>query len=221
MPNRRMIARDVVGRDEFITLSHSAQALFLHLTAEADDAGLVGTVERVLRTVNCTAADIESLIEHGIIIRFESGVIALRHWNVANSLKNDRYPTNHRNEYEQLDIDKNKAYYLIPEVSKMVPEVSNSIPNVTQVNQTEPNQKEKKGTQLIGREESAREGEQDGRELFTDDEYKRIQEMYDPEYLDSAIKLYKKQATNCSNHLKAFIEYADKYKRSLRKKGAS
>jgi len=125
MANRRMIARDVVGLDEFITLPYSAQALFLHLTVEADDGGFIGASERVLRLSGCTRDDLETLIEKGFLIRFDSGVVVLRHWRIANTLKNDRKVTNFLNELALLWVDGNNVYQLrenmpVPEIPEQL-----------------------------------------------------------------------------------------------------
>ena len=78
MANRRMITRDIVRSDGFITLPFSFQVLYLHLTIEADDAGFVGSPKSVLRLSGCSDGDINELEKSGYIYRFESGVVLLR-----------------------------------------------------------------------------------------------------------------------------------------------
>jgi uncharacterized phage protein (TIGR02220 family) len=47
------------------------------------------------------------------IIRFESGVIVIKHWRMHNTLRTDRYtPTSFQDELSQLDIKDNKSYTL-------------------------------------------------------------------------------------------------------------
>jgi len=166
MANRRMIARDVICNNSFITLPYSAQALFFQLTIDADDGGFVGSTERVLRTIGCTQDDMSALIEKGFVIRFDNDVIVMRHWKIANTVKNDRQTTNFQNELAQLRIDTNKIYNLIPNNSRMETFGNEVIPKRTEGSPKEPNQKEKKGTQFNIREKSAREGEHESGEKF-------------------------------------------------------
>jgi len=166
MANRRMIARDVICNNSFITLPYSAQALFFQFTIDADDGGFVGSTERVLRTIGCTQNDMSALIEKGFVIHFDSDVIVMRHWKVANTVKNDRQVTNFQSELAQLRIDANKIYNLIPNNSNMETLGNEVIPKRTEGSLTESKQKEDKRTQLNRRKESAREGEHDGSESF-------------------------------------------------------
>lgn len=55
--------------------------------------------------------DLKILMAKRFIIRFESGVIVIKHWRMHNTLRKDRYiPTNFQEELAQLGIKENGAY---------------------------------------------------------------------------------------------------------------
>lgn len=114
MANRRMITRDIVRSDGFITLPFSFQVLYLHLTIEADDAGFVGSSKSVLRLSGCSDGDIVELEKSGYIYRFESGVVLLRHWKAANTVQADRRKsTTFQRELDLVMLDSNKTYVML------------------------------------------------------------------------------------------------------------
>ena len=219
MANRRMIARDVICSNSFIALPHSAQALFFQLTIDADDGGFVGSTERVLRTIGCTQDDMSALIEKGFVIRFDNDVIVMRHWKVANTVKNDRQVTNFQSELAQLRIDANKIYNLIPNVSNMEASGSEMIPNRTEGNPIEPNQNKPNPGEHNRGDEREREGGVDPATLFTEAQIESLKELYDPDRLDGAIRIYAKQASQYARHYEAFQVFVDKHIPTLRKKG--
>lgn len=114
MADRRMIHKAVICSDAFVDMSYEAQALFFQLQIEADAYGLLSSVKKILRSVRVQESALEELEQAGFIISFGNGVIALRHWNVANTRKNDRtekclFPR----EKALLAEDENKTYYLL------------------------------------------------------------------------------------------------------------
>ena len=59
------------------------------------------------------------------VIRFESGVIVIRHWRMHNTLRKDRYtPTNFQEELQLLELKENGEYILgCQTVAKRLPQV--------------------------------------------------------------------------------------------------
>lgn len=114
MAERRMLTKKVTDDDKFMELSSAAQALYLHLSMNADDDGFCNQVSICMFRAHASVSDLESLLKNRYIYQFESGVIVIRHWRMANALRKDRYtPTIFQQELQQLALDdKNKAYIL-------------------------------------------------------------------------------------------------------------
>ncbi len=113
MAKRRMFSRDVTDSDEFGELSFEAQALYLHLSMGADDDGLLHSAKKIMRAITASEDALEELEHYGLIIRFESGVIVIRQWNINNSIQKDRYhPTTYQEEKAMLVLNSNNEYVL-------------------------------------------------------------------------------------------------------------
>lgn len=111
MASKRMFSKDIVDTDEFITLSHSAQVLYFHLSMNADDDGFVSNVLKTIRVLQCSQQDLNDLIGFGFLIPFPSGVMVITHWKINNFLRNDRYKeTIYLAEKSQLSLDESKRY---------------------------------------------------------------------------------------------------------------
>jgi len=99
--------------DSFLELTHSAGFLYSILSVNADDDGFIGNPKTIVKIANCKTKDLEELVDAGYVIMFESGVIALTHWKVGNSIQKDRYTrTEYQKEFEQLVENGNKVYTL-------------------------------------------------------------------------------------------------------------
>ena len=85
-----MFANSIIDSDKFLDMPLSTQALYFHYGMRADDDGFIGSPKKILRGVNCTEDDLKLLIAKGYLITFDSGVIAITHWNVNNSIRKDR-----------------------------------------------------------------------------------------------------------------------------------
>ena len=121
MASRRMYSKDFILTDTFIELEHSAKVLYFYLMANADDDGFFENAKTISRVCDTTANDLNSLINSGFIIKFDSGVYVITHWKVHNSIRSDRYTqTIHQNEFNQLIIDQANKYVLVD---------TNGIPN--------------------------------------------------------------------------------------------
>lgn len=111
MAERRMFTKKVTDDDNFMALSSSAQALYLHLSMSADDDGFCNQVSISMFKAHASVADLQQLLEKRYIYQFDNGVIVIKHWRMANALRKDRYtPTNFKEELAKLKIKSNGAY---------------------------------------------------------------------------------------------------------------
>ena len=111
MAERRMFTKKVTDDDNFMTLSSSAQALYLHLSMSTDDDGFCNQVSVSMFKAHASVADLQQLLEKRYIYQFDNGVIVIKHWRMANALRKDRYtPTNFKEELAKLKIKSNGTY---------------------------------------------------------------------------------------------------------------
>lgn len=89
MATKRMFSKDVVRTDKFLDMSLSAQALYFHLCLDADVRGFVSP-RSVMRMLGASSDDLNILIAKGFIVPFSEGVIIVTHWNVNNTIREDR-----------------------------------------------------------------------------------------------------------------------------------
>ena len=127
MADRRMLTKKVTDDDNFLSLSASAQALYLHLSMSADDDGFSNQVSISMFKAHASVADLEALLARRYVYQFENGVIVIKHWRMANALRKDRYtPTAFQEELAQLKIKDNGSYTM----------VANGLPNGCQLSAT-------------------------------------------------------------------------------------
>ena len=113
MAEKRMFTKKITDSDAFIEMSSAAQALYFHLNQGADDDGFNNQVQMAMWKAHASTDDLKVLLAKNYIIRFESGVIVIKHWRMHNTLRKDRYtPTNFQEELKQLGIKDNGAYTL-------------------------------------------------------------------------------------------------------------
>ena len=111
MADRRMFTKKVTDDDNFMSLSSSAQALYLHLSMSSDDDGFCNQVSASMFKAHASVQDLQALLEKRYIYQFESGVIVIKHWRMNNYLRNDRYhTTTYLEEKDELTIDERGAY---------------------------------------------------------------------------------------------------------------
>ena len=116
-----MLTKKVTDDDNFMSLSSSAQALYLHLSMSADDDGFCNQVSISMFKAHASVQDLQALLEKRYIYQFENGVIVIKHWRMANALRKDRYtPTVFHEELAQLDINKIGEYTWLPNGCQMV-----------------------------------------------------------------------------------------------------
>ena len=138
MAQRRMISLSVIDTDKFIDLPASTRLLYYDLSMRADDDGFVSSPNKIARMVGCSIEDLDKLIENEYLIRFESGVVAIKHWKISNRLKKDRYtPTRYKEELGMLvEVE---SVYCIRNRNKTEPKCSdNGTKCVPNRNKTEP-----------------------------------------------------------------------------------
>ena len=113
MAERRMISKKITDNDNFLQLSASAQALYLHLNMSADDDGFCSQVSICMFKAHASTQDLEALLEKRYIYQFENGVVVIKHWKLNNYIKNDRYKkTVYQEEYDLLKVKENGVYTL-------------------------------------------------------------------------------------------------------------
>lgn len=111
MAERRMFTKKISDSDAFIALSSSAQALYFHLNQGADDDGFNNQIQQAMFKAHASQDDLNVLLAKNFILRFDSGVIVIKHWRMHNALRKDRYkPTAFQEEYLQLSVKENGAY---------------------------------------------------------------------------------------------------------------
>lgn len=111
MAERRMFAKSIVLSDVFTDMPMSARCLYFTLGMFADDDGFVGSPKSIMRQCGASEDDMKVLIAKKFILRFESGVIVIKHWRMNNYLRNDRHSqTTYIEEYSTLGIDNKGAY---------------------------------------------------------------------------------------------------------------
>ena len=108
MAERRMFSKTIIDSDLFMDLPLTAQALYFHLAMRADDDGFIGNSKKLCRMLGVGEDDLALLIEKELLIKFDSGVIAVKHWKVNNLIKNDRYKaTIYQEEKSFLEVENN------------------------------------------------------------------------------------------------------------------
>lgn len=113
MAERRMFTKKVTDDDNFMALSSSAQALYLHLNMSADDDGFNNQVTICMFKAHASLDDLQALLERRYLYQFDNGVIVIKHWRMANALRKDRYtPTAFQEELAKLQIKDNGSYTL-------------------------------------------------------------------------------------------------------------
>lgn len=110
MAERRMFHKAVVESDLFQQMPAASQALYLHICMHADDDGFVNNPRQLARMCGAKESHLATLSEKNFLMPFED-VAVVRHWRMANSLKNDRLkPLRYPQIAKKLYIQENKIY---------------------------------------------------------------------------------------------------------------
>ena len=130
-----MLTRKVTDDDHFMSLSASAQALYLHLSMSADDDGFCNQVALCMFKAHASLSDLEALLKLRYVYQFESGVIVIKHWRMANALRKDRYtPTVWQKEFAQLALKENGSYTLADGCQVVANGLPSGCPNISKDN---------------------------------------------------------------------------------------
>lgn len=120
LAKKRMFSVTIIEHDTFLDMPLSTQALYLHLSMNADDYGFVSP-RRVMRMVGATEDDLKLLFTKRYILGFESGVVVIKHWHVNNTVRKDRSnPTTYDKELKTLTNNEFGAYTEISRIPEVV-----------------------------------------------------------------------------------------------------
>lgn len=111
MAERRMFAKTIVESGAFYQLSIKAQALYLHLSMNADDDGLLNNAIVVCRSLGIAKSILNELIEKRFVLDCGDEIYCIKHWKINNTIAKDRYKeTNYKDKLDRLIVKENKAY---------------------------------------------------------------------------------------------------------------
>ena len=129
MADKRMFSSKIIDSDAFIEMSPMARLLYFSLALHADDDGFTNSIRREMKIVGAQDTDLKELIDNKFIIKFDSGVIAIKHWRVNNDKpKKDRYKiTLYSKEMSQLVLLDNGEYALWDELENSPCQNSNAM----------------------------------------------------------------------------------------------
>ena len=118
MAQKRMFDKIITNDDNFLEMPNSTQALYFHLSMNADEDGFVNNWTSLMKITGTKEDDLKILISKSYLIPFDSGILVIKHWRINNYLRGDRYrPTQFQKEFNMLENHENKAYQLKSEWS--------------------------------------------------------------------------------------------------------
>lgn len=113
MAAKRMFNCRLLRSDHYTSLSFAAQSLYIQINLSSDDDGFCNDVKSIMKGLQIKEMYLNELINAGLIIKFNNGLIVVCHWNIHNTLKNDRYNgTLFAKNKELLELNENKVYQL-------------------------------------------------------------------------------------------------------------
>ena len=135
MASKRMMAKIIIDSDAFLDMPQTTQNLYFHLNMRADDEGFIDNPKKIMRTIGAGQNDIDILLAKRYLLRFESGVIVIKHWKLHNCIRKDRLkPTVYQEEKSKLFIKKNGVYTDNEEINLLSDKIlSTCQSNVSQV----------------------------------------------------------------------------------------
>lgn len=113
MATKRMFSAKIVCSDSFLDLPVSAQALYYLICMESDDDGFCNTPKKMAKLCGADSTnDIKALVDNKFILEFASGVVAVKHWFIHNTIRKDRHvSTLYTDEFKELCLDENGIYH--------------------------------------------------------------------------------------------------------------
>lgn len=125
MAHKRMFSKDITESDAFADMPLSTQALYFHLGMSADDDGFVNNAKKIQRGIGASPDDLNLLIAKKFLIKFDSGVVVIKHWRINNAIRNDRKnDTKYSDEMGLLCVQENGSYSLADQCSNLLPMVT-------------------------------------------------------------------------------------------------
>jgi len=113
MADKRMFSKQITESDNFLEMPPSAQNLYFHLGMNADDDGFLNNSKKIQKIIGASEKDMRILIDNHFVIKFDSGILVIKHWLINNTIRSDRYkPTTYTEEFNLLYLKKNKSYSL-------------------------------------------------------------------------------------------------------------
>jgi hypothetical protein len=192
MAKKRMYSNAVTDSDAFIEMSSAAQALYFHLNQGADDDGFNNQIQLAMLKAHASTDDLKILMAKNFVIRFESGVIVIKHWRLHNTLRKDRYtPTNYQEELRLLGIKENGVYTLgCQTVAERLPNGCPSIDKNRLVEIREVEDREEVATDInVGHKPTRHKYGMYENVLLTDEEYQKLQEEFPHDYTERIERL--------------------------------
>ena len=108
---RRSFQVDFLQSEPFAALSLEVRWLYICLNLNADDDGFVRSPGRVTQSAGLTQKELQSLVEAGLILLFDSGPVLIAHWLLHNRVRPDRYrETDLKAEKAQIELGKDRIY---------------------------------------------------------------------------------------------------------------
>lgn len=153
MAERRMFHSTVVESDAFLDLPAGVQALYFHMGMHADDDGFINGPKQIARKLRRPPRELNLLVEKGFLLDFD-GVMVMKHWLVANTLRKDRMKApRYPQVAEKLYVKENGEYTTKPDGH------DNLLATrcMTMVAKCPPKVREGKGREGKGREDKKRE----------------------------------------------------------------
>ena len=173
MSERRMLSKSITESDIFLDLPLSAQALYFHLSMNADDEGFINNSKRIRNICGASEDDLQELILNGLLIRFDSGICVITHWKINNKLRKDRCRATNYPEEKALLVEKASGVYSLKKAYEKPIEQLKEMPaaepaeEVFHVPETEPESQNIGADDLEIEAESEKKSEETAYELET------------------------------------------------------
>lgn len=123
-----MFSKKIVESDIFLDMPLSTQALYFHLSMEADDDGFINNPRKIQRMLGASDDDLKLLLAKEFLISFENGVVVVKHWKIHNYIRGDRKKaTIYQEEVSLLEVNSNNEYKLSKDIPAMeIPDTLNN-----------------------------------------------------------------------------------------------
>lgn len=211
MADRRMFNKRLLGSEALLNMPAITQLLYVHLNMEADDDGFVEGPNKIQRMLGASEEDLNTLADKGLIITFDSGIIAITHWRVNNYLRIDRYkPTAFVKEAGTLRI-KDDGTYTIHEEGRPLATESTTVNKTRKGKKKESSKENMEEVNAYFEEQWQKLPRKEGKSTVSDTAKKKFFAV-DHNKMDEAIKRYNaKMATRDEK----YISQACKFVRTL------